>query len=306
MAWTILLLAPLIVATLLVKSPDHHFENEYLIQYHSHVKPTHRQIFQAKVHADARFFGDYTGVIKTFSIEQVRGNTKVQLTGATWGQTRLSHRFTNSTTSDFTYDTAPLAPIVYMIDSGIRIIHDEFQVDNTTIALFGANFVPGSTNDTDKLGHGTHTAATIAGKAFGIARPQTAQTAVRLVALKVLDARGNGGGWDGVVAAIEWAAKDTLSRKTQSLSIINLSLDSGGGPYSVVNQAISAAVNEFNITVVVAAGNSDESANTFTPASCQDVITVAALDENDQRADFSNWGPTVDIFAPGVGVQSAS
>ena len=83
---------------------------------------------------------------------------------------------------------------------------------------------------------------------------------------------------------------------------MNLSL---GGSYSKsLNDSIAAAVND-GISVSVAAGNSNVDACSSSPASEPTAITVGATDPNDARASFSNYGPCLDIFAPGVTIISA-
>ena len=59
-------------------------------------------------------------------------------------------------------------------------------------------------------------------------------------------------------------------------------------------------------TVVAAAGNLRVDASQFAPANCNNVITVGATDEKGARADFSNFGDSVDIWAPGTSIVSTS
>jgi subtilisin family serine protease len=59
------------------------------------------------------------------------------------------------------------------------------------------------------------------------------------------------------------------------------------------------------VTYVVAAGNSSSDAGAYSPAGVAEAITVGATDRNDSRAEFSNYGPTLDLFAPGVSIPSA-
>lgn len=66
----------------------------------------------------------------------------------------------------------------------------------------------------------------------------------------------------------------------------------------------NALVN-FGVTIAAAAGNIDVYANILSPNSAAGVITVGATDKEDKRASFSNWGPIVDIMAPGVDIRSA-
>jgi subtilisin family serine protease len=59
------------------------------------------------------------------------------------------------------------------------------------------------------------------------------------------------------------------------------------------------------VTYVVAAGNGNSDAGTYSPAGVLEAITVGATGRNDSRAAFSNYGPTLDLFAPGVSIPSA-
>jgi subtilisin family serine protease len=59
------------------------------------------------------------------------------------------------------------------------------------------------------------------------------------------------------------------------------------------------------VTYVVAAGNWNSDAAAYSPAGVAEAITVGATGRNDARAEFSNYGPTLDLFAPGVGIPSA-
>lgn len=62
--------------------------------------------------------------------------------------------------------------------------------------------------------------------------------------------------------------------------------------------AIDYATNR-SIPVVVSAGNANKDAANYPPANCANVIAVGAADQNGVRANYSNWGPTVDVLAPG-------
>ena len=77
----------------------------------------------------------------------------------------------------------------------------------------------------------------------------------------------------------------------------------GGGKSDAFNLAIEMAYRQ-NIHTVVAAGNSNVDAKDTSPASAPNATTVGAIDKNNNRASFSNFGPFVDIFAPGVGIKS--
>lgn len=103
-----------------------------------------------------------------------------------------------------------------------------------------------------------------------------------------------------VLDGLEYIVNDY--RLTQKKSIANLSV--GAAYNALLNNAVDVAVNE-GIPIVVAAGNANEPACTYSPASSKSVITVGAIDDRyDTIASFSNWGSCVDIFASGVYVTS--
>lgn len=78
----------------------------------------------------------------------------------------------------------------------------------------------------------------------------------------------------------------------------------GGSKSAALNAAANAAYNN-GITVVVAAGNEGVLASGDSPASAAGAITVGAVDATDTRPSFSNYGNNVNIFAPGVAIESA-
>lgn len=209
---------------------------------------------------------------------------------APWGLARISHESRNH--RDYVYsDTAGTGTYVYVIDTGIRTSHTDFNGR----AIWGANFVA-STSDSDEDGHGTHVAGVIAGKTYGVAKSAT------VIAVKVLDKTGTGS-MSGLLQGLNWAVDDAKSRGVVSKTVINMSV--AGAYTQSVNDAIRVAT-DLGITVVAAAGNKNDDVAHWSPGSAPTAITVGAIDEEDRRGDFSNWGPGVDVFAPGVVIKSAS
>lgn len=136
---------------------------------------------------------------------------------------------------------------------------------------------------------------TIGGKTYGVAK----QT--NLIGVKVLGASGVGD-LSAVIGGLDWAVQDAKNNSRIEKSVANLSL--GSSFSQVVNDAVTAAVNE-GLFVAVAAGNSNLPIKQASPASAPLACTVGAVDEHDVRASFSNFGQLLDVWAPGVNVESA-
>lgn len=227
-------------------------------------------------------------------VAYIEADTKVNLTtaiaqiNATPGLDRLSHSEPNTDTYIFD-DSAGENITAYVVDTGIKITHTEFEGR----ATFGANFV--NSVDDDENGHGSHVAGTIGGATFGVAKK------VNLVAVKVLDADG-GGSNSGVLKGMQFVIDDAEEKGITGKAVMNMSL---GGTFSTaINRAVQALFNA-GIVPVVAAGNEDQDTANTSPGSAPNAITVGAIDgTTDERASFSNFGSGVDIYAPGVNVKS--
>ena len=111
----------------------------------------------------------------------------------------------------------------------------------------------------------------------------------------------DGGTAADIAAAITWASGGSVSGTSKNKTpakVINLSLGGRHGCESFMQKAIDGA-RKRGAVVVVSAGNSNESALKFSPASCKNVITVAATDRAGERASYSNYGSAVELAAPG-------
>lgn len=220
---------------------------------------------------------------------EVHSQDVVFETGATWGLGRISHTDKGNTT--YAYDSsAGEGTCSYVIDTGILVSHSEFQGR----AEWLENFT-GDGYDNDGYGHGTHVAGTIGGVTYGVAKK------TKLYAVKVLDNSGSGT-YAGVIAGINYVATDAQTRSCPKGSVANMSL--GGGKNQAVNDAVKAAVAS-GVFFAIAAGNSNDNTQYYSPASEPTACTVGASDSNDARASFSNYGALVDVFGPGVSVTSA-
>ena len=191
--------------------------------------------------------------------------------------------------------------VVCILDTGIDTTHPDLR----DRIIDGRNFTnEGDSDDiTDRNGHGTHVAGTIAAiennsGVVGVA-PET-----KLLIGKVLNRDGSGG-YRGITNAIKWAT-NWEGPNGERVRVINMSL---GGPIHDPNQykAILGACAR-GICVVVAAGNegdADESTLEFGyPATYGECVTVAACNEEKALAPFSNNSRQVDVIAAGVDVLS--
>ncbi|MFH8791116.1 S8 family peptidase [Streptomyces sp. NPDC017941] len=162
-----------------------------------------------------------------------------------------------------------------------------------------ANGQPVPARDTNNSWHGTHVAGTVAavgGNAKGITG--IAHKA-KIQPVRVLGKCG--GTTADIIDAITWSSGGTVrgvASNPYPADVINMSLGGGGACDAGTQSAIDAAVGR-GTTVVVAAGNSNANAANFNPASCKNVIAVAAGDREGNRASYSNYGSVVDITAPG-------
>ena len=151
----------------------------------------------------------------------------------------------------------------------------------------------------DSSFHGTHVSGTVAAltnNALGVA-------GIAFNAkVQPLRALGRCGGYTSDIAdAIVWAAGGTVEgvpANPTPAEVINMSLGGGGACDTPTQLAIDYAVAH-GTTVVVAAGNDKKDASAFSPASCDNVVTVAATDNTGARANYSNFGDVVDLAAPG-------
>ncbi|KAG6820076.1 hypothetical protein H0H93_005604 [Arthromyces matolae] len=240
---------------------------------------------------------DYSGV------EYIEEDTFLNLTAivtqhdASWGLGRLGTRVRladqNPNHENFTFNyhsSAGEGAIIYVLDTGVSIEHDEFGGR----ASYGTSF--DNSGPTDVNGHGTHVAGIAAGSRFGVAKQ------ANIVSVKVSNDE---------IAGMSWVW-DTVTLSPSTPSIALIALDTFAS--EPIDDAV-AAIDRFHspqqmtsigIHVVVPAGNFGVDAASISPARAPSAVTVGATDITDSRASFSNHGCVVDIFAPGEDIPGAS
>lgn len=202
-----------------------------------------------------------------------------------WGLDRIDQKALplNST---YSYSQTGSGTTAYIVDTGILSTHQEFSGR----VLNGYTAISDGNGTTDCNGHGTHVAGTVGGTTYGVAK------SVRLVPVRILGCDGSGAS-SNVIAGLDWILKNGSKP-----AVVNMSL--GGAASSSLDSAVENLYNN-GYVMVVAAGNSNTDACNSSPARTSNAITVAATDNTDTRASYSNYGSCVDIFAPGSQINSS-
>ncbi len=214
---------------------------------------------------------------------------------------------------------------IAIIDTGINQTHPDLNVKGGAcfaVTLFFGVVVSSCSSPEDDNGHGTHVAGIAAALDNGIGVVGVAPGA-NLYAVKVLGKNGSGA-LSNVIKGIDWV---TQNASTLKIKVANMSLGASGSNdgncgqsnNDPLHQAICNSVAA-GVTYVVAAGNAGVDAAGTIPAAYPEVITVSALADtdglpgglgpvsnygaDDTFATFSNFGPAVDLIAPGVDILS--
>lgn len=213
----------------------------------------------------------------------------------TWGLDRIDQQDLPLSTT-FTYTATGYRVSAYVLDTGVNSKHTD---------LYGrVYFIPnGADGDfvgdgygsaEDCHGHGSHVAGTIGSTTYGVAKQVT------IYAGRVVNCTG-GGTASMAIDGMEW-----IMRNGRKPGVVNMSL--GYGDVQSVRDAAQKLVNA-GFFVAAAAGNGNyagtpQDACLQSPAGAPDVMTVGATTSTDNESSFSNYGPCVDILAPGSNIKS--
>lgn len=190
-------------------------------------------------------------------------------------------------------------PRVGIIDTGIDQSHPDLAgktiacAQSRGLLIFAGQIKEGScTDDND---HGSHVAGTIAGTANNGIGVAGAAFGAQLVVCKALGGPLGSGTTADVANCIGWV-------HDQGARVISMSL--GGGDSATLKAAVQNAWDGGAGSLIVAAAGNDGDATVNYPAGYPEVVSVAATDQNDARAEFSNANADVEVAAPGVDVLS--
>ena len=180
---------------------------------------------------------------------------------------------------------------IAIVDTGVDLGHPDLSAK----IVAGRDFVNNDFTAQDDNGHGTHVAGIAAAASNNGSGIAGVSWGARIMPVKVLNAAG-GGTFADVAAGITWAADN-------GAQIVNLSV--GGASSSLVLQnAVNYASNN-DVLIIAATGNAGANLVLY-PAAYPNVIAVGATDSSNNLAGFSNFGPEMDLVAPGVSIYSTT
>ncbi|BCU75853.1 S8 family serine peptidase [Luteolibacter sp. LG18] len=222
------------------------------------------------------------------------------------------------------YRTPATAPVIGVMDTGMDRLHPDLAanlwvnpgetagngIDDDASGkvddINGFDFVANTNNTADSGYHGTHVAGTIAATGNNRAGVIGDNDLARLMILKV-SSDGNYITASAEIAALQYA----VLMKSKGVNLVAINASFGGGGFSTTERDAIQAAGTAGIIFCAAAGNDGSNNNTTLtyPASYRltNMLVVAASDQNDALASFSNYGSTsVDLAAPGVNIYSTA
>ncbi|MFF7250263.1 S8 family peptidase [Embleya sp. NPDC008237] len=186
----------------------------------------------------------------------------------------------------YTYPNGAANVTAYVIDTGIRVSHRQFEGR----ASVGFDAVGDGNNGLDCNGHGTHVAGILGGRDYGIAKQ------VKMVAVRVIGC-ANTGSTSQLIQGVDWVTAHATKPAVANVSI-------RGGLSAAKDAAFRRSIAA-GVAYVAGAGNDGANACDYSPGRLPEAITVQNSDASDRRASTSNYGSCTDLFAPGTSIVSA-
>jgi hypothetical protein len=227
--------------------------------------------------------------VVAIQLDQQMSLLETQTPTPSWGLDRIDQQ---TKVADNTYNypaDGGTGVRVYVVDTGVMATNPEF----TGRILPGYDALGENLADSDCHGHGTHVAGTVAGTKYGVAKAAT------IVPIRVLACSGMGS-TSGILKGFDWIL---ANNPAGTPALVSMSI---GGPLQPLFNAGLKKLFDAGILPIVAAGNSNDDACRYSPASALDALAVGASDISDNRANYSNYGDCVDVFAPGSSIVSAN
>lgn len=247
------------------------FDNIYVVQFESY---ENAKLCTSALEKDEKV--EYIELDKYMKCEEL---TSEQISESnSWGVSAIEA----DKYAEYLSDNYNSSVVVSVVDTGVS----PHSFLNGRILDTGYDLVDNDPDPNDKHSHGTHVAGTVV--------DCTPELNVQIMPVRVLDARGSGSNLN-VGNGIRYAAE-------HGADVINLSLG-GYGCSKYIDDSIEYAV-ENGVTVVVAAGNDNDDTKYYCPSHLENCIVVSACDSKYEKAYFSNYGNSVDVIAPGVGILS--
>jgi subtilisin family serine protease len=206
-----------------------------------------------------------------------------------WGIDRIDADLSSSLAGDGSGDVEEVN--VYVLDTGVDVSHLDLNVVRHVNFALGPNW--------DCNGHGTHVAGTIAARDNEIDVVGVAPGAP-ITAVKVLGC-GGFAPWSVIIKGIDWVTANAVRPAVANMSIV-------GGINESVDEAVRRSAAS-GVLYTIAAGNNGIDACNGSPGRAgagidNGIVNLAATDINDREAGFSNFGPCIDLWGPGVRIPS--
>lgn len=189
--------------------------------------------------------------------------------------------------------------VTAVVDTGVDYNHPDLKAN---MVGPGFSFVKNKPDAIDVFGHGTHVAGIAAAVADNHEGVAGVAPEARILPIGVLGENGAGNLFT-IAMGIKYAADYGTANNVHV--VINLSLGGPGVAFDPISTAIGAYATDKGALPVAAAGNSNEGVGT--PAKITEYyMAVSAIDKNDQKASFSNYGPEISVGAPGVDIMNTT